>query len=195
MKSIAIVYHSTFKNTEAQAQAVLRGIERVEGVKVRLIGVENIEDQDWQYLDDAEGVVMGAPTYLGSLSSKFKSFMEKTGGIWAEQKWSDKLATGFSCSDCASGDKLQVLTQLWLFAAQHGMNWVSLGLMPGNIDMPEDEGNLNRLGSWVGAMAQRDKKADTVYPCDLKTAEHLGTRFANQVLRTQWDKVPAAETA
>jgi multimeric flavodoxin WrbA len=109
--------------------------------------------------------------------------MEKTGGIWAEQGWSGKMAAGFCSSDCASGDKLQVLTQMLLFSAQHGMNWINLGLMPGDIDRSGDENNLNRVGGWIGAMAQKDKTNGGLYPCDLKTAEHLGSHVAQTIKR------------
>lgn len=195
MRSIAVVYHSTYNNTKSQAEAVMRGINQVANINARLIKAEDVDEADWQFISDAEGIIMGSPTYLGSVSSKFKAFMEKTGGIWAKQGWSNKLAAGFTSSDCASGDKLQVLTQMLLFAAQHGMNWVNLGLMPGNIDATQDENNLNRLGGWIGAMAQRNKETGTVYPCDLKTAEYLGTRFAETLNRTAFESTGEAEMA
>jgi hypothetical protein len=82
-----------------------------------------------------------------------------------------------------------------LFAAQHGMNWVNLGLLPGHIDKPNDENNLNRLGGWIGAMAQRNKETGTIYPCDLKTAEYLGSRVADALIRTVFESATEAKTA
>ena len=45
--------------------------------------------------------------------------------------WRDKVAAGFTNSGAKSGDKLHTLTSLAVFAAQHHMHWVSLGLGAG----------------------------------------------------------------
>nr|WP_230947491.1 hypothetical protein [Burkholderia territorii] len=42
------------------------------------------------------------------------------------------MAAGFAVSVSQSGGKLSALQQLAVFAAQHQMRWVSLGLIPGN---------------------------------------------------------------
>lgn len=72
-----------------------------------------------------------------------------------------------------------------LFAAQHGMHWVSLDLPPANCSTTGSERDLNRLGCWLGAAAQSntDEGPDRAPPeADLATARHLGRRVA-QVTR------------
>ncbi len=56
------------------------------------------------------------------------------------------------------------------------MVWVNLDLMPGS----GDAGDLNRLGGWLGAMAQSDNAPPEETPPagDRKTAEYLGRRVA-----------------
>ena len=65
---------------------------------------------------------------------------------------------------------------------QHGMHWVSLGLPPGWLySSGGSVDDLNRLGGFVGAMAQSpsDAAASVAPPeADLRTAEHLGRRVA-----------------
>ena len=95
--------------------------------------------------------------------------------------WKDKLAAGFTNSSSQSGDKLNTLIQLSVFAAQHGMNWVSLGLLPGNNSSQGSPEDLNRIGSYLGAMAQSnaDEGAEVTPPqADRATAEVLGARVA-----------------
>jgi NAD(P)H dehydrogenase (quinone) len=61
------------------------------------------------------------------------------------------------------------------------MIWVGLDLMPGNSNSKGSHEDLNRLGSWLGAMAQSNvDEAPEVAPpeSDLKTAAHLGQRVA-----------------
>lgn len=184
MAKVVIVYHSTFGHTKAQAEAILDGAGSVSGVKTSLLPVTELGD-DIAQLHMADAIVFGAPTYMGSLSNKFKAFMDNTGSIWGEQKWRNKLAAGFTTSSSASGDKLQTLMQLVIFAAQHGMHWVNLGLMPGNVEDVHNALNMNRLGGWLGAMAQCDKKegAPLLFESDRATAFHLGVRVSQFAIR------------
>lgn len=183
--SVAVVYHSGYGHTEVQAKAVRDGVESIDGVTATLIKAEEAE-QHWDQLDAATAIVFGAPTYMGSVSAPFKAFMDASSKAWFEHKWKDKLAAGFTNSASQSGDKLNTLVQLSVFAAQHGMVWVSLGLMPGNNSSKGSPDDLNRVGSYLGAMAQSnaDQGADLVPPqADRETARHLGRRVAEAALR------------
>jgi len=190
MKQIAIVYHSGYGHTEKQAQAVARGAASVRDTRVSLVPVGEI-DQRWDELEQADGIIFGSPTYMGGVSAPFKAFMDGSSKVWAQQKWQGKLAGGFTNSASYSGDKLNTLIQLAVFAAQHGMHWINLGLLPGNNSSSGSPEDLNRIGSYLGAMAQSnaDAGADTAPPLsDLRTAEHLGRRVAltaQQFVRTK----------
>ena len=50
----------------------------------------------WQYLDRADAIIFGSPTYMAGPSAAFKAFMDATSGRYAEQAWADKLAVGFT---------------------------------------------------------------------------------------------------
>ena len=186
MPKIAIVYHSGYGHNAIIAQAVARGIEKVAGSECKLISVEEIEPE-WDYLtQQADAIIFGAPTYMGSASAPFKVFMDASSKYWGQ--WRDKLAAGFTTSASQSGDKLSTLNQLAIFAAQHQMVWVSLGLMPGNNNSQGSLDDLNRLGSFLGAMAQAnaDQGIEGVTQADQRTAEYLGERVALAAAR--WRK-------
>ncbi|MDA8231452.1 MAG: flavodoxin family protein [Magnetospirillum sp.] len=185
MITIAIVYHSGYGHTARQAQAVARGVDSVPGTRALLVAVEDAE-KNWDALAAADGIVFGAPTYMGSVSAPFKAFMDASSKVWFTQGWKDKLAAGFTNSASQSGDKLNSLIQLAVFAAQHGMVWVSLGLMPGNNSSAGSPEDPNRLGSYLGAMAQSNVDAGPDLappPSDLGTATALGERVARAALR------------
>lgn len=180
MSHIAIVYHSGFGHTKVQAEAVARGAESVAGAKAALIPVDEAEARADE-LDAADAIILGAPTYMGSASAPMKAFMDWSSKAWQEQRWQDKLAAGFTNSGSQSGDKLNTLMQLAVFAAQHGMIWVGLDLPPGNSTSTGSVHDPNRIGSWLGAMAQSntDEGPDKgPITSDLATAEHLGRRVA-----------------
>lgn len=185
MPKIAVVYHSGYGHTAKQAQAVAKGAESVDGASVQLISVDEA-DRHWDSLNGADAIIFGAPTYMGSLSGPFKNFMDASSKVWFAQGWKDKIAAGFTNSASQSGDKLNSLIQLAVFAAQHGMVWVGTGLMPGNNSSKGSVEDINRLGSFLGAMAQSNADAPPELappPADLKTAELLGERVAKAALR------------
>jgi NAD(P)H dehydrogenase (quinone) len=192
MSLIAIVYHSGYGHTAKQAEAVARGALAVSGATAALVKVEDI-DRHWADLEKADAIVFGSPTYMGSASAPFKSFMDASSKIWFGQGWKDKLAAGFTNSASQSGDKLATLQQFAVFAAQHGMIWIGLGLMPGNNSSAGSVEDLNRLGGFLGAMAQSNADQGPEHgptPADLKTAEHLGRRVAEAAKR--WNGSVAA---
>lgn len=183
MISVAIVYHSGYGHTKVIAESVARGVTQAGGSEVQLIPVEQA-DSHWDSLQAADAIIFGAPTYMGSASAPFKGFMDASSKQWG--KWRDKIAAGFTNSASQSGDKLATLTQLAIFAAQHQMIWTSLGLMPGNNSSAGTVEDLNRLGSFLGVMAQSnaDQGAEVAPPsADQRTAEVLGQRVAEVAKR------------
>lgn len=172
---VSIVYDSGFGHTARQAQAAAEGVREVPGAVAKVIAVAEGEIP-WAELEASDAIIFGAPTYNGSLSARLKGFMEaSTKAAWLPQKWRNKVAAGFTNSGAQNGDKLNSLISMALFAAQHGMIWVGLDLFPGRTDQ-----DLNRLGAWLGAMAQSNDEPAEVSPIesDLKTAAYLGRRVA-----------------
>jgi multimeric flavodoxin WrbA len=180
MKKIAIVYHSGYGHTARQAEAVRRGAAEFDGVDAKLYPVEALDDATWQALADADAMIFGAPTYMGSVSAPFKQFMDTSAKAWFGQAWKNKVAGGFTTSASQSGDKLNSLLQMMVFANQHAMIWVGLDIPPGNNNSNGSVNDLNRLGSFSGAMAQAnaDQGAEGMLESDLQTAARLGRRIA-----------------
>lgn len=177
--TVAIAYHSGNGHTAVLAQAVREGAEDV-GAAVVSIQVDTITEQQWQRLDGADAIVFGAPTYMGTASAAFHTFAQATSGRWAERAWTDKLAAGFTVSGAKSGDKLHTLQYFGVLAAQHGMHWVNLDLLPGWNSSAGSEHDLNRLGFSLGAAGQADIDLgpEAVTKADVETARHLGRRVA-----------------
>jgi NAD(P)H dehydrogenase (quinone) len=189
MTSVTVLYHSGYGHTARLAQAVHRGVQSVPGTTAHLISVDEVA-QHWDTLDRSEAILFGCPTYMGGPSAQFKAFADSTGARWMSLAWKDKLAAGFTNSGSPAGDKLGTLVQLSIFAAQHGMNWITLGLNP--------SATTNRLGSFLGATSQSPHgAADDVAPPadDLATGELLGRRVAEAAQRWARGHVRAPATA
>jgi NAD(P)H dehydrogenase (quinone) len=184
---IPIANHSGYGHTAKQAEAVAAGAASVPGAAADLIPLDDLTDDVWDRLAAADAIIFGAPTYMRSPSAAFKKFAEESVRAWADNlAWRDKIAAGFTNSKAMSGDKLNSLVDIAVFAAQHGMIWVGLDLYPGWAESTASIEDLNRLGSWLGAMAQSDadQSAEKVPPAtDLRTASALGARVATVTLR------------
>ena len=190
MTKIAVVYHSGFGHTAAIAERVAKGAAGVSGVSAKLYKAEDLSTPDagpWDELAAADAIVFGAPTYMGSASAPMKTFMDASSKVWFVQGWKDKIAAGFTVSASWSGDKLSTLTQFAVLAAQHGMVWTGTGMMPGNNNSKGSSEDLNRVGSFLGLMAQAnaDQGPDVAPPeSDRKTAEAFGARVA--IVAKRW---------
>ncbi|UWU73515.1 flavodoxin family protein [Bradyrhizobium huanghuaihaiense] len=172
---IAIVYDSGYGHTAKQAAAVAEGVARVEGAEAVLLPVAENE-APWETLEASDAIIFGSPTYNGAISSRLKKFMEdSTKPAYVEQRWRNKIAAGFTNSGAMHGDKLNSLMTMMLFAAQSAMIWVGLDVFPG-----KSSAELNRVGGWLGAMAQSNDESPELSPIrsDLDTAAHLGQRVA-----------------
>lgn len=181
---ISIVYDSGYGHTQKQAEAVAKGAAQ-NGATVHLIPVKET-NYPWETLESSDAIIFGSPTYNGMISARLKQFFEdSTRAAWTEFKWRNKIAAGFTNSGSLSGDKLNSLVSIALFAAQHGMIWTGLDLHPANPDSPLPTKELNSLGSWLGAMAYSENDSPEVTPgeADLKTAEYLGKRVAEVAAR------------
>ena len=106
--------------------------------------------------DEADAIIFGCPTYMGSPSADMKRFMEASSGRWMEQKWADKLAAGFTNSGSWNGDKQNTLVSFLTLAAQHGMVWINLNLLPG---YNSSKGSAEDVKAAAAALAMGDASA------------------------------------
>lgn len=176
MTKVVVVYHSGYGHTQRMAQSV------ADGAGAELIAIDadgNLPAGGWEALDAADAIVFGSPTYMGSVSWQFKKFADASSKAWFAQKWKDKLAAGFTNSAGMNGDKQSTLNTLFTLAMQHGMIWVSQGLMPANTKGAQ-RNDVNYLVSYSGAIAQSpsDAGANDMLPGDLETARLFGERVA-----------------
>ncbi len=176
MAKVAVVYHSGYGHTAKQAQAV------AQGANASLIAIDaegNITEADWATLLAADAIIMGSPTYMGSVSWQFKKFADASSKPWFTQQWKNKIAAGFTNSATMNGDKHSTLHYLITLAMQHGMIWAGTGMMPSNSKAAQ-RNDVNYVGSFAGAMMQSpsDSSPDEVLPGDIETARLFGQRVA-----------------
>ncbi len=180
--SVVIAFHSGYGHTRKLAEAVCEGAGEVEGINASMIDVSAMDDKAWAALGEARAIVFGSPTYMGGASGVFKTFADESSKVWFSQGWKNKIAGGFTCSLAMSGDKMSTLMYFVTFSMQHGMTWVGTGMMPASD--PGDPDSVNRIGSYIGVMAQADNVPPEQSPPagDLETGRLYGVRIAQAAL-------------
>ena len=176
MPKVVVIYHSGYGHTQRMAQSVADGA----GAELLAIDADgNLAEGGWETLAAADAIIMGSPTYMGSVSWQFKKFADASSRPWYSQAWKDKLFAGFTNSAAMNGDKLSTLNYLFTLAMQHGGIWVSQGMLPSNSKAAQ-RNDPNYLGAYSGAIAQSpsDAGAGEMSPGDLETARSFGERVA-----------------
>ena len=153
MAKLVVVYHSGYGHTQRMAEAV------AEGASATLVAIDaegNLSEANWGLLQAADGIIMGSPTYMGSVSWQFKKFADASSKPWFSQQWKDKVFAG----------------------------WVGTGMMPSNKKSAQRD-DINYVGSFAGAMAQSpsDSSPAEMLAGDLATAKLFGQRVAEVTLR------------
>lgn len=176
MSKIVVVYFSGYGHTRRIAETV------AEGASASIIAIDsegNVPDTAWDELAAADGIIFGAPTYMGSAPWQFKKFADASSKAWFTRAWQDKVFGGFTNSASFNGDKAVTLIALQTLASQHGGIWVSLGLLPAN-NKAATRNDVNNLGGSVGLLVQSpsDASVDEIPAGDLDTARKYGERVA-----------------
>jgi multimeric flavodoxin WrbA len=181
MTTVVVLYHSGYGHTQRMAQAVADGAG---GDMLAIDADGNLPAGGWETLAAAQAIIMGSPTYMGSVSWQFKKFADASSKAWYTQAWKDKLFAGFTHSAAINGDKSSTLNYLFTLAMQHGGIWVSQGVLPSN-SKAAVRSDANYLGSYSGAVAQSpsDAGAGEMNAGDLDNARNFGQRVAGIAAR------------
>jgi NAD(P)H dehydrogenase (quinone) len=166
MPKVVVIYHSGYGHTQRMAQSV------AEGAGAELLAIDadgNLPEGGWETLAAADAIIMGSPTYMGSVSWQFKKFADASSKPWYSQAWKDKLFAGFTNSAAMNGDKLSTLNYLFTLAMQHGGIWVSQGMLPSNSKAAHATTQLPGLYSGAIAQSPSDAGAGEMSAGDLET--------------------------
>jgi multimeric flavodoxin WrbA len=163
------------------AQSVARGA----GAELLAIDAEgNLPEGGWEQLAAADAIILGSPTYMGSVSWQFKKFADASSKAWYVQQWKDKVFAGFTNSSNVNGDKLSTLQYFFTLAMQHGGIWVGNGVSYHNTKASRRE-DVGYLAASAGVIGQTpsDVGAADMNAGDLETALLLGERVAQIAAR------------
>ena len=171
---VLVAYYSLTGNTQKMAQGVVEGVKRKPGVVVSLKKVDEVTKQD---LENAHGIILGCPTYYGTLPGKMKTVIDD----WSwkmKVDFTDKVGGAFSTGGGQVGGKEFAVVSLVMFMVSNrmvvagplyrndktGSVWGGVGAaaMTGPLDPGVSEGELDsarRLGERVAGLAAKLKRS------------------------------------
>ena len=97
---ILVLYFSKGGNTRKLAEAIAKGVEKVEGVSAILKNTDEVTREDFV---DSHGIIAGSPVYFGLMAAELKNVFDKFVGV--RRKMENKIGAAFATSGDPSGGK------------------------------------------------------------------------------------------
>ncbi len=138
MAKTLILYYSTWGHVEAMAAAVAAGAREVAGAEVSVKRVPETMPADTlaaigakveqaaplatpAELADYDAIVFGTPTRFGNMCGQMRTFLDQTGGLWAQGKLVGKLGSVFASTGSQHGGQETTITSFHTTLLHHGM--------------------------------------------------------------------------
>jgi len=139
---IQVVFYSTYGHVYRMAEAVAEGARSVSGVEVLLKQIpETLSDEalakmgatqarqafaqvppaDVESLPEADAIIFGTPTRFGNMCGQMRSFLDRTGGLWAQGALIGKVGSVFVSTGTQHGGQETTITSFHTTLLHHGM--------------------------------------------------------------------------
>lgn len=127
MSKILVLYYSMYGHLEQMANAVAEGARSVDGCDVAVKRVpETMDDASFARaggkadqaapiagvaeLADYDGIIFGTPTRFGNMAGQMRTFLDQTGGLWANGALVGKVGSVFTSTASQHGGHETTIT-------------------------------------------------------------------------------------
>ena len=143
MAKLLVLYYSSWGHVETMAEAIAAGAAEVAGTDVTVKRVpetvpdEVAEQQHYKRdqaaaiaepgeLADYDAIIFGAPTRFGNMAGEMRSFMDRTGGLWAKGALIGKIGAAFTSTGNLGGGQESTILTFIPTLLHHGMIFAGL---------------------------------------------------------------------
>lgn len=112
---ILVIYYSQTGNTKKMAELITEGVKS-EGVDVELKNVEEVKAKE---LLDMDGIIIGSPTYYGSMAYQIKQLLDESVAFHGDLE--GKVGAAFSSSANIGGGNESTILDIINAMLIHGM--------------------------------------------------------------------------
>lgn len=138
MSKVLVLYYSMYGHIELMAQAIAEGARSVAGTEVALKRVaETIDEETLRRvgakvdqgapiatvveLPSYDAIIFGSPTRFGNMAGQMRTFLDQTGGLWAERRLINKIGSVFTSTATQHGGHETTITSFHTTLLHHGM--------------------------------------------------------------------------
>lgn len=143
MTKVLVLYYSSYGHIATMAQAVAEGARSVDGVEVTVKQVpetvpadvaekagirrdDSIPTAEPSELAAYDAVIFGTPTRFGNMAAQMRTFLDQTGGLWANGALIGKVGSVFTSSATQHGGQESTILTTHVTLLHHGMVIVGL---------------------------------------------------------------------
>ena len=142
MTKVLVLYYSSYGHVEQMAAAVAEGVREAgaEAVVKRVPETvpEAVAKASHFKLDQAapvatvaelaeyDAIILGVPTRFGNMPGQMKTFLDQTGGLWAQGKLVGKVGSVFTSTATQHGGQESTILSTHTVLLHHGMVIVGL---------------------------------------------------------------------
>ncbi len=135
--NILLLYHSRHGAVAQLAERIAEGVESIDGTSALLRRVPEVSPQTEQSVDPVpsqgppyaeldelagcDGLILGSPSYFGSMASPLKHFIDQTSPLWLSGALIGKPAGVFTSASSLHGGHESVLLEMIKPLLHHGM--------------------------------------------------------------------------
>lgn len=195
MTKVLVLYHSMYGHIETMAGAVAQGA-RETGAEVTVKRVPETMPEEafkaaggkWDQeapiaspaeLADYDAVIIGTGTRFGNMTGQMRTFLDQTGGLWAQGKLIGKVGSVFTSTATGTGNETTILsTHITLL--HHGMVVVGLPFAAAELTQIDEVrgGSAYGAGTIAGGDGSRQPSAR-----ELSLAKQQGAHVAKVAAR------------
>jgi len=81
--NVLVVYETKYGNTKQAAETIAEGMKEVEQIKTEVI---NVNDVDYNKVQDFDAIIIGSPTWGGNCTGTIKNFINELAGLSLNEK-------------------------------------------------------------------------------------------------------------
>ncbi|PTY38409.1 NAD(P)H:quinone oxidoreductase, type IV [Saccharospirillum sp. MSK14-1] len=138
MTKVLVLYYSMYGHMETMAKAVAEGAKSAGDVDVTIkrvpetMGAEALAaigaKTDFEHpvasvdeLADYDAIIFGSPTRFGNMTGQMRTFLDQTGGLWAQGKLVGKVGSVFTSTGTQHGGHETTITSFHTTLLHQGM--------------------------------------------------------------------------
>lgn len=116
MAKVLVCYYSRTGHTEHMAEAVGKGVQRIKGAEVEVKPIIEVEPH---ILLDYDAIVMGSPTYYGTMAAELKHLIDESVAFHGQLE--GKVGGAFASSANVGGGNETTVLDILKALLVHGM--------------------------------------------------------------------------